>query len=275
MTIRDFPAARAMAPVFPRGFSGRLAWAPGFARDAAILLAVIGIYFLLRGTVPERVDFAVALTDRLVAFERATYIYWEPQVQEVSIRYHAVQEVANFVYAYLHFPVLAVMAGWLWFRGRERFLFIRNVMFVSMVIGVVFYYALPAAPPRLMDLHGYSLGFTDTVFGGNTSVSYGQPSFVRNEYAAIPSFHFGWIAMASAAMWVNSASRVVRAAAVLLTVAMSWAIVATGNHLFIDMVLGGLVVWVAWLVARQIERRGFARPGAEIAEMPEPMAPAA
>ena len=275
MTIRDFPAARAMAPVFPRGFSGRLAWAPGFARDAAILLAVIGIYFLLRGTVPERVDFAVALTDRLVAFERATYIYWEPQVQEVSIRYHAVQEVANFVYAYLHFPVLAVMAGWLWFRGRERFLFIRNVMFVSMVIGVVFYYALPAAPPRLMDLHGYSLGFTDTVFGGNTSVSYGQPSFVRNEYAAIPSFHFGWIAMASAAMWVNSASRVVRAAAVLLTVAMSWAIVATGNHLFIDMVLGGLVVWVAWLVARRIERSGFARSDAGIAEMPEPMAPAA
>jgi len=275
MTIRDFPAARAMAPVFPRGFSGRLAWAPGFARDAAIVLAVIGIYFLLRGTVPERVDFAVALTDRLVAFERATYIYWEPQVQEVSIRYHAVQEVANFVYAYLHFPVLAVMAGWLWFRGRERFLFIRNVMFVSMVIGVVFYYALPAAPPRLMDLHGYSLGFTDTVFGGNTSVSYGQPSFVRNEYAAIPSFHFGWIAMASAAMWVNSVSRVVRAAAVLLTVAMSWAIVATGNHLFIDMVLGGLVVWVAWLVARRIERSGFARSDAGIAEMPEPIAPAA
>ncbi|HEY4669169.1 MAG TPA: phosphatase PAP2 family protein [Tepidiformaceae bacterium] len=275
MTIRDFPAARAMAPVFPRGFSGRLAWAPGFARDAAIVLAVIGIYFLLRGTVPERVDFAVALTDRLIAFERATYIYWEPQVQEVSIRYHAVQEVANFVYAYLHFPVLAVMAGWLWFRGRERFLFIRNVMFVSMVIGVVFYYALPAAPPRLMDLHGYSLGFTDTVFGGNTSVSYGQPSFVRNEYAAIPSFHFGWIAMASAAMWVNSVSRVVRAAAVLLTVAMSWAIVATGNHLFIDMVLGGLVVWVAWLVARRIERSGFARSDAGIAEMPEPIAPAA
>ena len=275
MTIRDFPAARAMAPVFPRGFSGRLAWAPGFARDAAIVLAVIGIYFLLRGTVPERVDFAVALTDKLIAFERATYIYWEPQVQEVSIRYHAVQEVANFVYAYLHFPVLAVMAGWLWFRGRERFLFIRNVMFVSMVIGVVFYYALPAAPPRLMDLHGYSLGFTDTVFGGNTSVSYGQPSFVRNEYAAIPSFHFGWIAMASAAMWVNSVSRVVRAAAVLLTVAMSWAIVATGNHLFIDMVLGGLVVWVAWLVARRIERSGFARSDAGIAEMPEPIAPAA
>src|SRR3970282_592782 len=124
-----------------------------------------------------------------------------------------------------------------------------------------------------MDLHGYSLGFTDTVFGGNTAVSSGQPSFVRNEYAAIPSFHFGWIAMASAAMWVNSVSRVVRAAAVLLTVAMSWAIVATGNHLFIDMVLGGLVVWVAWLVARRIERTGFVHLGVDIEVLHAPMAP--
>lgn len=275
MTIRDIPAARAMAPILPRGFSGRCTWAPGFARDAAIVLAVIGVYFLLRGTVPERVDFAVALTDRLISFERAIYIYWEPQVQEVSIRYHAVQEVANFVYAYLHFPVLAVMAGWLWFKGRDRFVFIRNVMFVSMVIGVVFYYALPAAPPRLMDLHGYNLGFTDTVFGDNTSVSYGQPSFVRNEYAAIPSFHFGWIAMASAAMWVNSRARTVRVAAVLLTLAMSWAIVASANHLFIDMVIGGLVVWIAWMVARRIERRGAARRDTTAEGSPEPLPAAA
>lgn len=275
MTIRDIPAARAMAPILPRGFSGRLTWAPGFARDAAIVLAVIGVYFLLRGTVPERVDFAVVVTDKLIAFERAIYIYWEPQVQEVSIRYHAVQEVANFVYAYLHFPVLAAVAGWLWFKGRDRFVFIRNVMFVSMVIGVVFYYALPAAPPRLMDLHGYSLGFTDTVFGGNTSVSYGQPSFVRNEYAAIPSFHFGWIAMASAAMWVNSRARAVRVAAVLLTGAMSWAIVASANHLFIDMVIGGLVVWMSWVVARRIERRSAARQDIAAEESREPVPAAA
>jgi hypothetical protein len=254
MTIRNFPATRAMAPAFPR-FSARLHWAPGFARDTVIILAVIGVYFLLRGTVPERIDFAVAVTDRLIAFEQAIGVYWEPQVQDVSIRYHAVQEFANFVYAYMHFPVLALVAGWLWFKGRSRFVFLRNVMFVSMVIGVVFYYALPAAPPRLMDLHGYDLGFTDTVFGGNTSVSYGQPSFVRNEYAAIPSFHFGWIAMASAALWVNSQSRAVRVAAVLLTVLMSWAIVASANHLFIDMAIGGLVIWVSWVVARRIERR--------------------
>ena len=105
-----------------------------------------------------------------------------------------------------------------------------------------------------MALHGYDLGFTDTVFGGNTAVSYAQPSLIRNDYAAIPSFHFGWIALASAAIWVNTRSRALRVAAVLLTLLMTWAIVASANHFFVDMALGGLVVAVSWTVARRLTR---------------------
>ena len=231
---------------------GRL---PAFVRDIALVLAVIGVYFLARGVAPERIDSSVALTTRLVEIEQALHVFVEPEIQQVSIRSHLVKEIANFIYAYLHFPVLAVVGVWLWWRGRERFLFMRNVMFVSMLIGVVFDYALPAAPPRLMALHGYDLDFTDTVFGGNTAVSYAQPSLIRNDYAAIPSFHFGWIALAAAAIWVNTRSRALRALAVLLSVAMTWAIVASANHLFIDMVLGGAVIAVSWLVARWLSRR--------------------
>ena len=239
-------------------FPGRAQRAPrwvAFLRDYAFVLVVVGIYFLARGVAPERIDSAVSLTTRLIAIEQSLDVFAEPRIQELSIRSHAVQEVANFIYAYLHFPVLAVVGVWLWWRGRERFLFMRNVMFVSMLIGVIFYYALPAAPPRLMALHGYDLGFTDTVFGGNTAVSYAQPSLIRNDYAAIPSFHFGWIALAAAAIWVNTRSRALRALAVLLSVAMTWAIVASANHLFIDMVLGGAVIAVSWAVASWLRRR--------------------
>ncbi|MGK2964467.1 MAG: phosphatase PAP2 family protein [Tepidiformaceae bacterium] len=132
-------------------------------------------------------------------------------------------------------------------------------MFISMAIGVVFYYAFPAAPPRLMALHGYDLGFVDTVFGGDTAVNYAQPSLILNEYATIPSFHFGWIALASAAIWINTTSCTLRGAAVLLTVVMTWAIVASANHLFIDMVLGGLVIVISWHAARRFARPRYAR----------------
>lgn len=237
---------------------------PTFLRDMGIVIGVIGLYFLVRGVAPDRVEQSVELTTWLIRIEQALYIYVEPQVQALSIRSYAVKEAANFIYAYLHFPVLAAVGVWLWWRERERFLFMRNVMFISMVIGVAFYYLLPAAPPRLMALHGYDLGFVDTIFGGDTAVQYAQPSLIRNDYAAIPSFHFGWIALASASLWVNTQSRVLRAIAVLLSVSMTWAIVASANHLFIDMVLGGLVVAVSWWIACRLAG------GRRIEEAPPP-----
>ena len=246
MAVRSFPAPR-FAPVGPAvPVAGR------FVRDFGIVLAVVGAYFLVRGLAPTRVDFAVTVTDHLIFIEQRLGIFWEAQIQEVSIRYHAVQEVANFTYAYLHFPVLLAVGVWLWSKDRQGFMFMRNVMFISMAIGVLFYYALPAAPPRLMAFNGVDLGFTDTVFGGETSVQYAQPSMILNEYAAIPSFHFGWIAMASAMIWVNTESRVLRGAAIALTVLMTWAIVASANHLFIDMAIGGAVIAIAWSAASRL-----------------------
>ena len=248
----SFPAARSGGASFPRA---ALLTARTFSRDFAIVLSVVGVYFLLRGAAPDRLGFSVEVTTHLVAFERQLGVFWEPAIQEWSIRFHVLKEFANFTYAYLHFPVLIAVGAWLWTRDRNAFRFMRNVMFISMVFGLVFYWLVPAAPPRLMAAHGHELGFVDTVFGGETAVNYAQPSLILNEYAAIPSFHFGWIAMASAAIWVNTRSVTLRTVAVTLTIVMTWAIVASANHLFIDMALGGLVIAASWWMALRIERR--------------------
>lgn len=265
MTARQPQIARSWPLVLSS--ARRLSWAPRFARDFAIVIGVLLVYFLLRGQAPANADFAMKVTRVLVDLERDTATFWEPQIQAVSIKLYAVQEIANFVYAYAHFPVLAAVGAWLWFRGRERFVFMRNVMFISMVFGLLFYYLLPAAPPRLLAGPGYNLGFVDTVFGGNTAVSYAQPSLILNNYAAIPSFHFGWIALASAAIWVNTRNRWLRAFAVALSAIMCWAIVATANHFFIDLAIGGAVVAFSWHLARRYERhndRKAARRGATL-----------
>ncbi|MGE0601001.1 MAG: phosphatase PAP2 family protein [Dehalococcoidia bacterium] len=256
MTVRQisyasFPAARSGGASLPRA---ALSTAGAFARDFGIVLSVIAVYFLLRGAAPDRYGYSVDVTRHLVSFERTAGVFWEPQIQEWSIHFGAVKEFANFVYAYMHFPVLIIVGAWLWSRDREAFRFMRNVMFISMLIGLFFYWFIPAAPPRLMAAHGYNLGFVDTVFGGDTHVNYAQPSLILNEYAAIPSFHFGWIAMASAAIWVNTRSRTLRAMAVALTVVMTWAIVASANHLFFDMALGGLVIVISWQLATRFQR---------------------
>ena len=268
MTVRSATFSRSQP--FPTALAARLRAAatplPAFGRDFGIVVAVIGVYFILRGQAPGHDSFAVAFTVHLVDFEKSLHVFWEPAIQDWSIRVHVISEIANGIYAYGHFPVLAAVGAWLWFRGRGRFTFMRNTMFISMVIGLVFYYTLPAAPPRLMASHGYDLGFVDTIFGGNTAVSYAQPSLILNEYAAIPSFHFGWIAMASAAIWVNVESRWVRFGSVMMSLVMAWAIVASANHLFIDMALGTAVVAFSWYVARRIERRTLAAAEVDEAE---------
>jgi hypothetical protein len=255
----SFPAARSGGASFPRA---ALLNARTFARDFTVVLSVVGVYFLLRGAAPDRLGLSVEVTTYLVAFERHLGVFWEPTIQEWSMRSHYVTECANFTYAYLHFPVLIVVGAWLWMRDRNAFRFMRNVMFISMVIGLVFYWLVPAAPPRLMAAHGHELGFVDTVFGGETRVNYAQPSLILNEYAAIPSFHFGWIAMASAAIWVNTRNVTLRTLAVTLTIVMTWAIVASANHLFIDMALGGIVIGASWWLAARLQRRRLpkARP---------------
>src|SRR5581483_2467832 len=239
-----------------------------FGGDFAVIIVVMALYFLARGQAPTRVDESVGLTLRLIGLEKLLHVFVEPSLQHVSIEHHWMQETANYVYAYLHFPVMAAVGVWLWWRGRERFLFMRNVLFVSMGIGVAFYYLLPAAPPRLMALSGHDFGFVDTVFGGNTSVNYAHPSLIRNDYAAIPSFHFGWIALSAAAVWINTRNLVARGLAVTLVVVMAWAIVASANHLFIDMALGGLVVLASWRIARLLTGRSSVLVDAPL--VPEP-----
>jgi hypothetical protein len=265
MAIRQLPVPPRIQK--PRAFS-RPGWARLFARDWVITTGVVLLYFLLRGQADGDQELALRVTQALIDLERATYTFWEPTIQQISIQFHWVQEFANAVYAYLHFPVLIAVGLWLWMKRRSEFLFMRSVMFISMIFGLAFYYFLPAAPPRLLELHGYDLGFVDTVFGGNTNVSYAQPSFILNEYAAIPSFHFGWIAMASAVVWVNTRNPWLRAGAVLLSVVMTWAIVASANHFFIDMLLGGVIIGVSWAIARYVQRREIAaraRAAAEVA----------
>jgi len=220
-----------------------------FAKDWSVLIAAILVYFLLRALVPVNVPNAVGVTVHLIDFEKALHVFWEPRLQADSIRYEWVKAVANYTYSYLHFPALGAMGLLLWFRNRRQFVLVRNTMYVSMVIGLVFYYVIPAAPPRLMAVNGHDYGFVDTVFGAKSGVAYPEPPFFVNDYAAIPSFHFGWIALASWGLWMSGPSRFMRALAIVILVSMTMASAVTANHLFVDMAIGGAVLVTAWAIA--------------------------
>lgn len=225
--------------------------------------AFVVVYFLLRGSRPEAIDASVQRGLHIIQFEQRIGIFHEVTWQQYFLGNDLLIGLANFIYAWLHFPVMAVIAVWLVMRDLEGFRFVRNVLVLSAIIGVCSYWILPTAPPRLMEAHGYDYGFTDTVHGGDSGVNYFQPGPFVNDYAAVPSFHFAWIALSSAALWMATRNRLVRAGAVGMSLAMWWAVTVTGNHYFFDMVMGGVVVWICWMFARWVQHTappGWWRP---------------
>lgn len=205
------------------------------------------LYFLIRGSRPPDVEESVSRSLQLIRFEQRLGLFQEVYWQSFWLDHAWAIRIANIVYAWFHFPVMIAIGIWLLFKDPVRFRFVRNVMLVSAAIGVASYWLLPAAPPRLMESYGYDFGFIDTVHGPASNVNYFQPGPFVNDYAALPSFHFGWILLSSLAVWYNTRSRAIRAGAILMSVIMWWAVTVTGNHYFFDMVMGGVVVVLSWM----------------------------
>jgi PAP2 superfamily len=229
------------------------------AGELLLTITVLLIYFLLRGVRPPDIESSVARSLDIVRLEQQLGVFMEVRWQETFLQYDLLRNVANFVYAWGQYPVLGAIGIWLLWKDPARFRFIRNVLMFSAVIGIAMYWLLPAAPPRLMGVYGNDFGFVDTVFGATSNVTYFQPAPFVNNFAAIPSFHFGWIALASAAIWTNTTNIYARFGAVMMSVVMWWAIVVTGNHFFLDMVLGALVVAVSWVGVTYMQRLPWSR----------------
>jgi hypothetical protein len=209
-------------------------------------------YFLLRGLRPDDIDSSVSRSLHLIRFEQQVGLFQEVRWQEAFIGHEVLMSIANVFYAWGHYPVMLAIGIYLVLKDPLRYRFLRNVLLVSAVLGVVTYYLLPAAPPRLMAAHGYDFGFIDTVHGATSDVAYFNPGPFVNNYAALPSFHFGWIALSSAAIWMNTGRWSLRALAVALSLTMWWAVTVTGNHYFFDMIFGAVVVGVSWLVVAML-----------------------
>jgi hypothetical protein len=268
---RKWTAEAQLAATAKRGVDHGSAWYRDRHRWGLVALemlstaAFMAVYFAARGLRPDSVDDSVARSLQIIQFEQQLGIFQEVAWQQMFISNSALMYVANFIYAWLHYPVMLIIALWLVVKDPVRFRFIRNVLVVSALIGIASYWLLPAAPPRLMEIHGYDFGFIDTVHGDGSSVTYFQPGPFVNDYAAVPSFHFGWIALSSAAIWVNTTSRVIRAGAVVMSLLMWWAVTVTGNHYFFDMAMGGVVVLFSWLIVSALQRRNGRNGGTAVA----------
>jgi hypothetical protein len=242
--------------------------------EAAIVAAAFLLYFGVRGAVIDRPEIAYRNALDIIDAQRALGFFVEDDLNNwVKDRLFWAQTM-NFIYFYLHFPLIIAFGMWLYFFRREKYTLTRDAFLASGAIALVVYWLYPVAPPRELpelaarfdpDAPSYVRGFIDTlqVHLGYAYDTQSTRAFV-NPYAAMPSLHFGWdLLLGLAIIWAFwpsrwSPSRRWLWAAVPIGIALPllqvFSITLTANHFLLDAVAGGIVAMMGIGVAVAFQR---------------------
>ncbi|MFC9611063.1 bifunctional glycosyltransferase 87/phosphatase PAP2 family protein [Streptomyces sp. NPDC056938] len=165
---------------------------------------------------------------------------------------HAVAQVPwlksffNFYYESFHFIVPLSVLAILYIRRPAQYRWARSALGFATVLALIGFWFYPLAPPRLMP----TLGFIDTLHGVQdfSKPDYGTLTALTNQYAAMPSLHFGWSLWCGLVIAILAPKWWMKAIALLHPLFTISAIIATGNHWVLDAVGGATVVGLGFLL---------------------------
>ncbi|KAJ5156560.1 hypothetical protein N7492_009363 [Penicillium capsulatum] len=249
------------------------------------------------------VDVARRHALRVIRVEETLGIFWETRIQRFLMSHPALMTWINWIYSFIHIPgTIAFLVGLYYYTitrnridenraGKPRgtvngspagpllYQARRRTLAVCNLLAFVVFTMWPCMPPRLLsdttvggpegDL-ARSYGFVDTVHGVNGAKSVWTENRFCNQYAAMPSLHFGYSLMIGLTIMSIPLSpqhrRTVRTrfcrgillclpswrrllclvVGILYPLTILVAIVATANHFILDAVAGALVCGLGW-----------------------------
>jgi hypothetical protein len=221
-------------PRTPRLSAGR--W---FAVREIVIIAVAFIaYEQVRHLTRNDADSAFANARRVVDVERSLHVFSEHSIQRMVMGLDGLVQFLNHYYVLVHFPASFAFVGWVVFRHREIYPRFRNWFLSVTMIALVVHVLYPLAPPRMMDQHG----FVDTLQRYGPSIyTEDTNESVANQFAAMPSLHFGW-ALLIALMFIRIKGGRWTWVALAHPAITLLAIVATANHYLADAAIAGALV---------------------------------
>lgn len=237
-----------------RGYrSGRASGRPLVAwQQLAVIALVYGVYLGVRELARLGGHArAEANADLVIGWERSLGMLWEPGLQRRMLGHDLLVDAVDVFYLLAHWPLIAVVAIWLFRRAPDGFRLLRNALYVSGAAAFVVFAAFPVSPPR------FALpGVTDTVVDRQGAVhDLLQPAGLMNEFAAMPSLHFAWNLLVCVAIVRFARRRAVRLVGWVVPPLMSVAVVATANHFVLDVAAGVAVAALGWVVAGVVTGR--------------------
>jgi membrane-associated phospholipid phosphatase len=158
---------------------------------------------------------------------------------------------ANWMYVNSHFVVTTTFLIWLYLARNYAYYYVRNMFMVAMGLALVGYMVFPTAPPRFLP----EWGFTDTVATWVGETAETSANVLYNPFAAVPSMHVAFALMIAIPAFMLVKSRVFKALWAVYPLVVTFVVMVTANHYWLDAALGALVAAASAYAASA----GFAR----------------
>ncbi|NUP79616.1 MAG: DUF2029 domain-containing protein [Nonomuraea sp.] len=177
---------------------------------------------------------------QILDIERFLHIDIEHWVNHAVVKVDWLSGFYDFYYESFHFVVPLSVLAVLYWRRPVDYRWARSSLGFATLLALVGFWLYPLAPPRLLP----GLGIIDTVHGVQdfSKPDYGTLTALTNQYAAMPSLHFGWALWCGVVIAVIAPRWWMKALGLLHPFFTVSAIVATGNHWVLDAVGGAAVV---------------------------------
>jgi hypothetical protein len=176
----------------------------------------------------------------------------------------------NIFYGTFHFIVTGGALFWIYHRFPGSYRKWRNTLAITTGLALLGFSLYPLMPPRLLSACNEfgrcgDFPYVDSLaaIGGLWSFDSGTMQAVSNQYAAMPSLHFGWSLWCLFALFPHLRHRWSKVLICLYPVATLFAIMVTANHYWLDAACGALTLGVGYVLgsasAKAIETRRLGR----------------
>lgn len=224
-------------------------WLPqGWLDALRQLMLFAGAYYayrLVRGLVDGQAALAFENARSLVDAERAVGLFFEPGLQSWAQGQTWILDVANFMYVNSHFVITTTFLTWLYIMRNGSFYYVRNMFMIAMFLALVGYVIYPTAPPRFLP----EWGFTDTVASFVGEKADQSANVLYNPFAAVPSMHVAFALMIAVPASRIVRHRVLRVLWLAYPGVVTFVVVVTANHFWLDAALGAAVAAVSGTAA--------------------------
>ncbi len=180
-------------------------------------------------------------------WERALHLPDEGVIQSLLLHGGELVQVANTYYAAVHFPATAAFLVWLYLRRPAHYVWARRTLAAVTAAALVLHLAFPLAPPRMLDVTG--LVDTGQVYGPTVYGAAPAADTLANQFAAMPSLHFGWALMVAIGLIAATRSRL-RWLWLLHPLFTLLVIVGTANHYWLDSLAAAALLGLALAAVR-------------------------